>query len=444
MAKISVLVPIFNVETYLEQCLDSLCAQSFQDIEIICADDGSTDRSSAIIDVYAAKDPRIKAIHKVNTGYGNNMNVALEAATGDYIAILESDDFAEPDMLEKLYAVAQESGADVVKGEYFKYTRKGDIHSDRLVRFPQREVFSVKEYPHLLDLADTIWSCLYKREFLKENNIRFHETPGASYQDISFALQNWVHAKKVYCIPDALLHYRMDNAGSSMNNPDKLYCVFEEYQWADEQLAEAMAQEVSLEQHFVSTKYRDYFNHYYRVASNYQYVFLQRVAQEFAADMESGRVCETAFLPEIWKRLVAMKENFNAFFKATAKNMDDLRLKHCEFENDNVYINAWLAHLKSYSQVIVYGAGKIGQRLAEQLKVNGVSVSCFAVTDLTDGQKMCMGLPVKRVSELTEWKETAAVIIAVAQKSQYEMYQSANSHGFSHVLRVDEVVKNWL
>lgn len=444
MPKISVLVPIFNVETYLEQCLDSLLEQSFRDIEIICADDGSTDRSSAIIDAYASKDVRIKAIHKVNTGYGNNMNVALDAATGDYVAILESDDFAETDMLEKLYLAAQESGADVVKGEYFRYTQKGDEHSDRLVNFPQKEAFSVKEYPHLLDLADTIWSCLYKREFLKEHNIRFHETPGASYQDISFALQNWIYAEKVCCIPDAVLHYRMDNAGSSMNNPDKLYCVFDEYKWAEGILKDVLDKEVIIRQHFISTKYRDYFNHYHRIAANYQYVFLQKMAEEFVADLEKGYVCEDAFLPEIWKRLIAMKKNFNAFFKDTAKNMDDLRLKHCGFENDSIYIDAWLKHLKSYPQVIVYGAGKIGQRLAEKMSENGVEVSCFAVTDLADGPKQCMGIPVKEVSELTEWKDTAAVIIAVAQRNQYEMYQNAVCYGFCHLMRVDEVVKNWL
>ncbi len=444
MAKISVLVPIFNVETYLEQCLDSLLEQSFEDIEIICADDGSTDQSGAIIDAYVAKDARVKAIHKVNTGYGNNMNVALDAATGDYVAILESDDFAEPYMIERLYQAAQESGADVVKGEYFRYTQKGDEHSDRLVKFPQKEVFSAKEYPQLLDLADTIWSCLYKREFLIKNNIRFHETPGASYQDISFALQNWANAEKVYCIPEAVLHYRMDNAGSSMNNPDKLYCVFEEYHWAEEKLAKVLEKEVSLEQHFVATKYRDYFNHYHRIASNYQYVFLQKMAEEFAADRKAGRVCEAAFWPMVWKKLRAMEENFNEFFKATAKNMDDLRLKHCRFENENIYINAWLDYIKSYPQVIIYGAGKIGQRLAEKMAENGAAVSCFAVTALSDGQEECMGLPVKEVTQFAEWRETAVVIIAVASKSQYEMYQAVEKCGFCHVLRVDEIVKNWL
>ncbi len=102
MSKISVLIPVFNVERYLKQCLDSIIGQSFQEIEVICVDDGSSDRSGAILDEYAQADSRIKVIHKKNTGYGNSMNAAIDSARGDYIAIIESDDFAEPDILYKL------------------------------------------------------------------------------------------------------------------------------------------------------------------------------------------------------------------------------------------------------------------------------------------------------------------------------------------------------
>ena len=95
MPQISVLVPVYNVECYLEQCLESLVKQSFKDIEMICVDDGSTDCSGLILDRYAASDSRIRVIHKQNTGYGDSMNVALDCARGEYIAILESDDYAK-------------------------------------------------------------------------------------------------------------------------------------------------------------------------------------------------------------------------------------------------------------------------------------------------------------------------------------------------------------
>ena len=99
MIKVSVLVPIYNVEKYLDKCLQSLCNQTLQEMEIICINDGSTDSSRQIIERYAKIDKRIVVIDKKNTGYGNSMNVGLDRASGEYIGIVESDDFIEPDMM---------------------------------------------------------------------------------------------------------------------------------------------------------------------------------------------------------------------------------------------------------------------------------------------------------------------------------------------------------
>ena len=106
MPKISIIVPIYNVRAYLPQCLDSIIAQTFSDVEIICVDDGSNDGSENIVDEYAAGDSRIVAIHKPNAGYGAAMNTGLDAATGEYIGIVESDDCITPEMYERLYNLA--------------------------------------------------------------------------------------------------------------------------------------------------------------------------------------------------------------------------------------------------------------------------------------------------------------------------------------------------
>ena len=103
MAEISVLIPVYNVEDYLERCLDSVIGQTFSDLEILCIDDGSTDRSGKILDRYAEQDSRLRVIHKENSGYGNSMNLVLSLASGTYIGIVESDDYIEPDMYEKLH-----------------------------------------------------------------------------------------------------------------------------------------------------------------------------------------------------------------------------------------------------------------------------------------------------------------------------------------------------
>ena len=100
MPKVSIIVPTYNVEQYLREAMDSIINQTLKDIEIICIDDGSTDNSGKILDEYASKDSRVKVIHKKNGGYGKAMNVGLDNATGEYVGIVEPDDYIEPDMYE--------------------------------------------------------------------------------------------------------------------------------------------------------------------------------------------------------------------------------------------------------------------------------------------------------------------------------------------------------
>ena len=107
MCKVSIVVPIYNVEKYLRQCLNSIINQTLKDIEIICVNDGSTDLSTQIINEFAEKDNRIKIINKENSGYGASMNRGFDSATGEYLGIVESDDYADPCMFEKLYGIAK-------------------------------------------------------------------------------------------------------------------------------------------------------------------------------------------------------------------------------------------------------------------------------------------------------------------------------------------------
>ena len=128
---VSVLVPIYNVEKYLPECLGSLEAQDFKQAEFICINDGSTDGSRDIIEHFLNKDSRFKVIDKENSGYGASMNRGLEAAQGDYVAILESDDFMEADTLSKLHHAISSTGADVVKANFWMYwsipTKRNDF-----------------------------------------------------------------------------------------------------------------------------------------------------------------------------------------------------------------------------------------------------------------------------------------------------------------------------
>ena len=119
--KASIIVPVYNAEQYLQECLDSILAQTLKDIEIIAIDDGSPDNCGKIIDEYAKKDKRLKAIHQKNSGYTTAVNKGIQLAKGEYIGIIESDDWIEPNMYEVLYKNAKENNTDVTKGGFWKY-----------------------------------------------------------------------------------------------------------------------------------------------------------------------------------------------------------------------------------------------------------------------------------------------------------------------------------
>ena len=191
---ISLLVPICNVERYLRECLDSAQGQTLTDIEIICINDGSTDSSLEIINEYASRDDRFIVIDKPNSGYGDSMNKGLSIAKGEYVGILESDDFFEPDALELMYKAAKSVDAQVVKADFFLFWSTPDVRNDRFMWVdsriaghinPQveREVFYRKP---------SIWSAIYKREFLIENDVTFLPSPGASYQDAGFNFKDGI------------------------------------------------------------------------------------------------------------------------------------------------------------------------------------------------------------------------------------------------------------
>ena len=127
MIKISVIIPVYNVEKYLRECLDSLINQSFKDFEVICIDDGSTDKSYKILEEYSQKDSRIKVLKQEHNGAGAARNLGIEIAKGKYIQFLDSDDYFEPNMLEELYNTAEKFGADMAVCSARKVDEAGNI-----------------------------------------------------------------------------------------------------------------------------------------------------------------------------------------------------------------------------------------------------------------------------------------------------------------------------
>ncbi|QPK94647.1 glycosyltransferase [Actinomyces sp. zg-332] len=293
MAKVSILVPIFNVEKYLSECLDSLLNQTLKDIEIICINDGSTDSSKQILDEYAKKDSRIFIIDKANSGYGDSMNIGLKKATGEYIGVVESDDWVEPTMFEDMYALAKEHDVEVVKGNYFTYYTSAEKKylSDQKIQLvlenETKTVINPLHNNHIFYQNPAIWAGLYNRKFLQENGIEFLPTPGASYQDTGFNFKVWACASRVFYTTNAYLHYRKDNEASSVNSVAKTFSIQEEYAEIERFLREKNKYE-DLMHVYHKVKFQGYFWNINRLTPALAEEFINAINIEYKKHLENG------------------------------------------------------------------------------------------------------------------------------------------------------------
>lgn len=198
MAKVSIIVPVYNVEPYLRRCLDSLVNQTLNDIEILVINDSSLDNSQTIIDEYHAKYPSmIRPFIKPNGGIASVRNFGLEHATGDYIGFVDSDDYVDHDMFEILYTTALDANANVVISDfYFTYPSKETIYNE----YPYQ---NAKEM--LIHLFAVLWNKLYKRSFLEKLDFRFKE--GYRFEDTSFLIRMAPYYENFVFVAKPLIHY---------------------------------------------------------------------------------------------------------------------------------------------------------------------------------------------------------------------------------------------
>lgn len=235
MINISVIIPSYNVVRYIRQCIDSVLSQNFGWVEVICVDAWSTDGTLEIINEYAANDNRVRLFCSDYKSYGKQVNIGIEAARGEYISIIESDDYVDDDMLRHLYWHAINRGVQIVKGQYYQtFELDFDHIVEKEIQYMPRGVRSgiafIPDYiPIIHKTDDYIWNGLYQKSFLDKYTIRFNETPGAAYQDISFQQKILNHAESMVYLRNTFYHYRVTRQGASSLNPNCLRYVYQEY-----------------------------------------------------------------------------------------------------------------------------------------------------------------------------------------------------------------------
>lgn len=228
MSKVSVVIPIYNSSQYLPQCLDSLLKQTYQNMEILCVNDGSTDGSLEILEQFAQKDERIKIFTKENEGKGaaSARNMGLANATGKYVHFLDSDDFFEPNMFEEMVGKAEKTDADVVicRVDCYDDMNKriiGNFNSINFQYIPDKDPFSYKDCPeHIFQIGDLVtWNKLYRKELLDKYDLKFESIPISDDQYVPMLAL--VYGKRITCVDKVFLHYRIKTGQSQADAKSK-------------------------------------------------------------------------------------------------------------------------------------------------------------------------------------------------------------------------------
>lgn len=224
-------MPVYNAEAYLAQCLDSVTAQTLKDIEIICVDDGSSDRSLDILKEYQAKDPRIQIICQKNAGAGAARNAGLRKAQGKYLSFLDSDDFFEPDMLELAYNQIEQYQADFVvfNSDQYHMDKKEFVSIPWVLRIHDIPPYMPFSHRQLTDnvfktFVGWAWDKLYRRNFVLEHNLWFQEQRTSN--DMLFVFSALILAKRIAIVNKVLAHQRRGGSGSLSVTREKSWQCF--------------------------------------------------------------------------------------------------------------------------------------------------------------------------------------------------------------------------
>ncbi|MDO4487911.1 MAG: glycosyltransferase [Eubacteriales bacterium] len=270
--KVSIIIPVYNVENYLGRCMDSVVSQDMGDLEVILTDDGSTDGSGALCDMYAEKYGFVSAYHKPNGGLSDARNFGLQRSTGEYVLFLDSDDFLTPDALSALYSETTKEKPDVVIGHCNELKKTAAMERfENVVRenLEYHRVYSGKEYLErcLMNGALRVeaWRSLYRREFLLSNNLEFKK--GITHEDEEFTPRVLLKAEKVILSDKAFYNYDNTRTGSIMNSSsisDKkakdIYFILEELEKIYKEVPERKLRRLLLDD--ITWKYLDCYKRY--------------------------------------------------------------------------------------------------------------------------------------------------------------------------------------
>lgn len=297
MVKVSVVIPVYNVEKYLEDCLNSVLKQTLTDLEVICVNDGSEDKSLEILNKYAQKDKRMTVISQENMGHAVATNKGISLATGEYLFLMDSDDIIEYNALEVTYNKAKETDVDFVLFKAINYNNQEkkyyETKSYSMNELYERVKENIFNYEDIKDLIFTIsvtpWSKLYNRQFIIENHILFPE--GLIFDDNIFFWEAFFNAEKIVFLNEFLFIRRFYST-SSTNNGDLRFLDSIEI---NNLIWETFTKYNHFNEHkntLYNNKILSLYNRYTKIKDEYKNIFFDEMKKSYMALLENNELFE--------------------------------------------------------------------------------------------------------------------------------------------------------
>ncbi len=363
MSKVTIIMPSFNVAPYIKECMDSVLAQTLTDIEVIVVDADSTDGTREILEEYARKDSRVVILRQDKKSYGYANNKAINHASGEYIGIVETDDYVVPNMIERLYETAKEYDLDMVKANYRSFLGEGDLRlfvdkSISLNREDYEKVMDPQSDNRLFGWDMYTWTGLYKREFLEKHHIFHNESGGAAFQDVGFWFQTFCYARKIYLLKDYFYCYRRDNPNASVKNPNRTFVMCDEYKFVREVISKDRQTWERVKPAYYHGMFRSYFVTYERLAKGLKSEFADRFYREIKEGYEAGAIQRELFDAYELEYLDVLLDSKEEFERKLAIQKESIE------ENQQVLFQK----IREYPYCIIFSAGSHGSNLQVMLK----------------------------------------------------------------------------
>lgn len=394
MIKVSVIVPVLNGISYINECMDSLISQTLKEMEILVIDAGSTDGTLEILEEYVQKDSRVRLLHSDQKSMGHQTNMGIQAASGEYIGFCEADDYLGPGMLEYLYQTAKSKDLDFVKSNFdmFVTSSEGRIFLNYSILPPEKRalygnVIHPKDHPDLLHRDVNMWNGIYKRRWILENKIRLNETPKAAFQDVGFILQTFLLADRGMYVHEDANKYRRDNISSSVYDQQSLLFVVQEFAFfmgilQERQIAKKRTLAVILK------RFLGLFCGFYKRLPEWSLVSeetkeaverFKGLLVKFYSWLDYGDLLYEGLDTSIELRMLL--EN-NPLLDAYERQLERIRRKS---------LNDFYAYVKKYEKAVIFGAGERGMSclgLLQRNQYQGVIGFCDNNSSLWGSRRM--------------------------------------------------------